>query len=219
MILAAGRGDRMRPLTDKQPKPLLKVGNKSLIERLIEALVHAGVRDIVINHAHLGQQIVEALGDGRRYGARIVYSHESQGGLETGGGILHAMHLLDDPFLVVNGDILTDFPFERLPSTLSGLAHLVLVDNPPHHPQGDFSLVGRHLQAEGPVRLTFSGVGVYSKALFKGCVPGKFPLAPLLRAAMSRGEVSGEHYAGDWWDIGTPERLEQLDQYYRDRAK
>lgn len=219
MILAAGRGDRMRPLTDKQPKPLLKVGNKSLIERLIEALVHAGVRDIVINHAHLGQQIVEVLGDGRRYGARIVYSHESQGGLETGGGILHAMHLLDDPFLVVNGDILTDFPFERLPSTLSGLAHLVLVDNPPHHPQGDFSLVGRHLQAEGPVRLTFSGVGVYSKALFKGCVPGKFPLAPLLRAAMSRGEVSGEHYAGDWWDIGTPERLEQLDQYYRDRAK
>ncbi len=219
MILAAGRGDRMRPLTDKQPKPLLKVGDKSLIERLIEALVHADVRDIVINHAHLGQQIVEALGDGRRYGARIVYSHESQGGLETGGGILHAMHLLDDPFLVVNGDILTDFPFARLPSTLSGLAHLVLVDNPPHHPQGDFALVGQHLQAEGPLRLTFSGVGVYSKALFKGCVPGKFPLAPLLRAAMSRGEVSGEYYAGDWWDIGTPERLAQLDRYYRDAAK
>ena len=219
MILAAGRGDRMRPLTDKQPKPLLKVGDKSLIERLIEALVHAGVRDIVINHAHLGQQIVEALGDGRRYAARIAYSHESGGGLETGGGILQAMHLLDDPFLVVNGDILTDFPFERLPSTLSGLAHLVLIDNPPHHPQGDFVLVGQHLQAEGPVRLTFSGVGVYSKALFKGCVPGKFPLAPLLRAAMARGDVSGEHYAGDWWDIGTPERLEQLDRYYRDKGK
>lgn len=219
MILAAGRGERMRPLTDNLPKPLLQVGDKSLIERLIEALVHAGVRDIVINHAHLGQQIVEVLGDGQRYAARIIYSHESGGGLETGGGILQAMHLLDDPFLVVNGDILTDFPFERLPPTLSGLAHLVLVDNPPHHPQGDFVLVGQRVQAEGPARLTFSGVGVYSKELFKGCIPGKFPLAPLLRAAMARGEVTGEHYAGDWWDIGTPERLDQLDRYYRDRAK
>ena len=219
MILAAGRGQRMRPLTDKLPKPLLQVGDKSLIERLIEALVHAGVRDIVINHAHLGQQIVEALGDGRRYAARIVYSHESEGGLETGGGILQAMHLLDDPFLVVNGDILTDFPFERLPPTLSGLAHLVLVDNPPHHPQGDFVLLGQRVLAEGPTPLTFSGVGIYAKELFKGCFPGKFPLAPLLRAAMVRGEVTGEYYAGDWWDIGTPERLGQLDRYYRDRAK
>ncbi len=219
MILAAGRGERMRPLTNRQPKPLLQVGDKSLIERLIGALVHAGMQDIIINHAHLGQQIVEALGDGQRYGARIVYSHESQGGLETGGGIFYAMHLLDDPFLVVNGDILTDFPFERLPPTLLGLAHLVLVDNPSHHPQGDFALVGQRLQVEGPAPLTFSGIGVYSKALFKGCVPGKFPLAPLLRTAMARGEVTGEHYAGDWWDIGTPERLELLDRYYRDRLK
>jgi MurNAc alpha-1-phosphate uridylyltransferase len=129
------------------------------------------------------------------------------------------MHLLDDPFLVVNGDILTDFPFDRLPGTLTGLAHLVLVDNPPHHPQGDFVLAGRQLQSEGSGRLTFSGIGVYSRKLFKNCVPGKFPLAPLLRAAMTRGEVSGEHYAGDWWDIGTPERLVQLDQYYRDRGR
>lgn len=219
MILAAGRGERMRPLTDRLPKPLLQVGDKSLIERLIGALVHAGMQDIIINHAHLGQQIIQALGDGQRHGARIVYSHESQGGLETGGGILHAMHLLDDPFLVVNGDILTDFPFERLPSTLTGLAHLVLVDNPSHHLQGDFALVGQRLQAEGPAPLTFSGIGVYSKELFKGCVPGKFPLAPLLRTAMARGEVTGEHYAGAWWDIGTPERLEQLDRYYRDRLK
>lgn len=219
MILAAGRGERMRPLTDHLPKPLLRVGDKSLIERLIEALVQAGMEDIVINHAHLGHRIVEALGDGRRYAARIVYSHESGGGLETGGGILQAMHLLDDPFLVVNGDILTDFPFARLPTTLPGLAHLVMVDNPPHHPQGDFALSGQHLRAEGPERLTFSGVGVYSKALFKDCVPGKFPLAPLLRAAMARGEVTGEYYAGDWWDIGTPERLQQLDDHYRNRAK
>ena len=219
MILAAGRGDRMRPLTDRLPKPLLKVGDKSLIERLIDALVLAGMQDIVINHAHLGQQIIQALGDGRQHGARIVYSHENQGGLETGGGIFHAMHLLDDPFLVVNGDILTDFPFKRLPSALTGLAHLVLVDNPSHHPQGDFALVGQHLQAEGPARLTFSGIGVYSKALFKGSIPGKFPLAPLLRTAMAQGQVTGEYYAGDWWDIGTPERLEQLDRYYRERFK
>ena len=218
MILAAGRGERMRPLTDQLPKPLLRVADRSLIERLIDALVQAGVRDIIVNHAHLGQQIVDALGDGRRYGTRIVYSHESRGGLETGGGILQAMHLLDDPFLVVNSDILTDYPFTVLPSQLTGLAHLVLVDNPPHHPHGDFALIDRHLQAEGQYQLTFSGIGVYSKELFKDCVPGKFPLAPLLRAAMARHLVTGEHYTGDWWDIGTPERLLQLDQYYRDRG-
>lgn len=218
MILAAGRGERMRPLTDQQPKPLLKVADRSLIERLIEALVQAGVRAIVVNHAHHGQQIVAALGDGRRYGARIVYSHESTGGLETGGGILQAMHLLDDPFLVVNGDILTDYPFTGLPSRLTGLAHLVMVDNPPHHPHGDFALIDQHLQVHGPELLTFSGIGIYSKELFKNCVPGKFPLAPLLRTAMARHLVTGEHYTGDWWDIGTPERLLQLDQYYRDRG-
>ena len=218
MILAAGRGERMRPLTDQQPKPLLRVADRSLIERLIASLAQAGMREIIVNHSHLGQQIVDALGDGRHYGAHIVYSHESTGGLETGGGIFQAMHLLDDPFLVVNGDILTDYPFAGLPSRLTGLAHLVMVDNPPHHARGDFALIDRHLQGQGPEQLTFSGIGVYSKALFKGCVPGKFPLAPLLRAAMASHQVTGEHYTGAWWDIGTPERLLQLDQYYQDRG-
>lgn len=219
MILAAGRGERMRPLTDSHPKPLLTVGGKSLIERLIQALVQAGMGDIVINHAHLGHQIVETLGDGGRYGASITYSHESAGGLETGGGIFQAMHLLDDPFVVVNGDILTDFPFLRLPRSLQGLAHLVMVNNPAHHPQGDFSLADGRLQAEGPVPLTFSGIGVYSKALFTQCVAGKFPLAPLLRTAMARDAVTGEHYTGDWWDIGTPERLRRLDDDYWKQGK
>ncbi len=218
MILAAGRGERMRPLTDKLPKPLLKVGGVSLIERLIQALVSAGLGDILVNHAHLGQHILETLGDGRRYGANIVYSHESEGGLETGGGIFRALDLLSDPFLVVNGDILTDYPFDRLSGAMpglaqlmSGLAHIVLVNNPPHHPQGDFHLMGDRVTTQGPNKLTFSGIGVYRKALFRDCSPGKFPLAPVLRTAMAAGEVSGEYYGGRWWDIGTPERLAQLD--------
>ena len=221
MILAAGRGERMRPLTDKLPKPLLKVGGVSLIERLIQALVGAGLKDILVNHAHLGQQIVETLGDGRRYAANIVYSHESEGELETGGGIFQALELLSDPFLVVNGDILTDYPFNHLFGTLSardpsmsGLAHIVLVDNPPHHPQGDFHLMGNRVTVQGAGKLTFSGIGVYRKALFQNCRPGKFPLAPVLRVAMDAGEITGEHYAGRWWDIGTPERLAQLDGQY-----
>ena len=215
MILAAGRGERMRPLTDKLPKPLLKVGGVSLIERLIQALVSAGLGDILVNHAHLGQQILETLGDGRRYGANIVYSHESEGGLETGGGIFRALDLLSDPFLVVNGDILTDYPFDRLSAVMSGLAHIVLVDNPPHHPQGDFHLTDDHVTIQGPNKLTFSGIGVYRKALFRDCSPGKFPLAPVLRTAIAAGEVTGEHYGGRWWDIGTPERLAQLDGQWR----
>lgn len=215
MILAAGRGERMRPLTDKLPKPLLKVGGVSLIERLIRALVSAGLGDILVNHAHLGQHILETLGDGRRYGANIVYSHESEGGLETGGGIFRALDLLSDPFLVVNGDILTDYPFDRLSGAMPGLAHIVLVNNPPHHPQGDFHLMGDRVTTQGPHKLTFSGIGVYRKALFRDCSPGKFPLAPVLRAAMAAGEVTGEHYGGRWWDIGTPERLAQLDEQCR----
>ena len=213
--MAAGRGERMRPLTDKLPKPLLKVGGVSLIERLIQALVSAGLGDILVNHAHLGQQILDTLGDGRRYGANIVYSHESEGGLETGGGIFRALDLLSDPFLVVNGDILTDYPFDRLSAVMSGLAHIVLVDNPPHHSQGDFHLMGDHVTTQGPNKLTFSGIGVYRKALFRDCSPGKFPLAPVLRMAIAAGEVTGEHYGGRWWDIGTPERLAQLDGQWR----
>ena len=213
MILAAGRGERMRPLSDAVPKPLLEAGGKPLIVHLIEQLVRAGLPDLVINHSHLGEQIEKYLADGRRYGARIAYSHEKGGGLETGGGIFKALSLIDtDPFVVINGDIWTDYPFGRLPTRLSGLAHLVLVDNPAQHPQGDFHLHDGHVLAEGTPRLTFSGIGVYARALFADCHPGKFPLAPLLRAAMARGQVSGEHYPGSWRDVGTPQRLKELDQ-------
>jgi MurNAc alpha-1-phosphate uridylyltransferase len=212
MILAAGRGERMRPLTDHTPKPLLPVGGRSLIEHLIAALADAGFRNIVINHAHLGQQIVAALGDGRRLGVRIAYSAEPEGALETGGGIFQALPLLGDgPFLVVNGDIWTDYPFARVPRRPRGLAHLVLVDNPAHHPHGDFGLSGTIVVADSTRKLTFSGIGVYSPELFAGCKPGRFPLAPLLRDAMARGAVGGEHYAGIWSDVGTPERLQAID--------
>lgn len=216
MILAAGRGERMRPLSDTVPKPLLEVGGKPLILYLIDRLARQGFRDLVINHSHLGEKISAYLGDGSRYGVRILYSHEAGGGLETGGGIFKALAQIDtDPFVVVNGDIWTDFPFARLPSRLEGLAHLVLVDNPPQHSQGDFSLHAGRVRAAGERRLTFSGIGVYARALFAECHPGKFPLAPLLRAAMTRGLVSGEHYRGQWQDVGTPQRLAELDRELR----
>lgn len=220
MILAAGRGERMRPLSDAVPKPLLEAGGKPLIVHLIERLVHAGLSDLVINHSHLGEKISAYLGDGGRYGASIVYSHEEGGGLETGGGIFKALPLIDsDPFVVVNGDIWSDFPFDRLPSRLEGLAHLVLVDNPPQHPSGDFSLRDGRVSDQGEPRLTFSGIGVYARALFAGCHPGKFPLAPLLREAMTRHQVSGEYYTGRWQDVGTPQRLAALDRELRAAQK
>ena len=213
MILAAGLGMRMRPLTDTTPKPLLRVGKLSLIEHLIVALAKAKLREIVINYAHLGSQIVARLGDGGKLGVNIVYSDESAGSLETGGGIFAALPLLDtDPFLVINGDIWTDYPFARLPRRLSGVAHLVLVDNPSHHPSGDFCLQGAQVAADGAPKLTFSGIGVYAHALFNDCKSGKFPLAPLLRSAMARGMVSGERYTGRWSDVGTPERLKMLNE-------
>jgi MurNAc alpha-1-phosphate uridylyltransferase len=213
MILAAGRGQRMRPLTDSVPKPLLRIGGKPMIAHLIERLVRAGLTDLVINHAHLGYQLVDELGDGARYGARIEYSAETEGGLETGGGVFRALPLItSDPFAVVNGDIWTDYPFERLPRTLVGLAHLVLVDNPEHHPAGDFVLNGTVVHDAGGARLTFSGIGVYRRDLFAGCQPGKFPLAPLLRSAMRENAVSGERYDGFWCDVGTPERLKDLNR-------
>jgi MurNAc alpha-1-phosphate uridylyltransferase len=214
LVLAAGRGERMRPLTDSVPKPLLLAGGKALIEYSIAALARAGITELVINHAHLGAQIEQKLGDGSRYGVRIAYSPEPDGALDTGGGIFQALPLLGDaPFLVVNGDVWTDFPFETLSLPRDSLAHLILVDNPPHHPDGDFCLEqGRvHPGGRGP-RLTFSGIGVYSPRLFAGCAHGIFPLIPLLRSAMERGEVSGERYAGLWFDIGTPERLAALNQ-------
>ncbi|MEJ2507877.1 MAG: nucleotidyltransferase family protein [Gammaproteobacteria bacterium] len=221
MILAAGRGERMRPLTDSTPKPLLRAGGHALIEYHLAALVGAGLRDIVINHAHLGAQIESALGDGARYGARLRYSDEGAGALETGGGIFRALPLLGEgPFVVVNGDIWTDYPFEHLAEPAAhmkagaDLAYLVLVDNPAHHRDGDFVLQDGRVLAQGPAgapRLTFSGIGLYRAELFAGCEDGAFALAPLLRHAMAAGRVGGEYYRGRWVDVGTPERLAALD--------
>lgn len=226
MILAAGRGNRMRPLTDCVPKPLLEAGGRPLIQYHLERLAAADIRDIVINHAHLGEQIEAALGDGSRFGVRIRYSPE-QTALETGGGIFKALPLLGpDPFLVINGDIWSDIDPIGLQLTGSDLAQLVLVDNPPHHPSGDFTLRDGRVRAEGDQteggqvdgerRLTFSGVGVYSPSLFAGCRPVAFALAPLLRDAMAQGRVGGAHHRGHWLDIGTPERLAELDRLLRD---
>ena len=211
MILAAGRGERMRPLTDRVPKPLLQVGGKPLIVHLIDGLKRGGITDLVINVAHLASLIESHLGDGTALGVRITYSREPDGPLETGGGIHRALPLLSDPFVVVNGDIWTDYPFAHLPRDISGKAHLVLVDNRAHHPDGDFALAGDRVTADGAARLTYSGIGVYRPALFAHVVAGRFPLAPLLRTAMAGLEVSGEHYRGGWEDIGTPERLHALD--------
>jgi len=214
MILAAGRGERMRPLTDHTPKPLLLVGGKPLIVWHLERLAQAGFCDIVINHAHLGAQIEQALGDGSRFGVRIQYSAEGEA-LETAGGIANALPLLDnEPFLVVNGDVFCDFDFgEIIKQPMDGVvAHLVLVDNPPQHPDGDFVLHHGKLVEAGVHRLTFSGIGIYRPELFTSVVRGdKAKLAPLLRAEISRGRVSAEHYRGRWVDVGTPERLQALD--------
>jgi MurNAc alpha-1-phosphate uridylyltransferase len=216
MLLAAGRGERMRPLTDEVPKPLLNVGGKALIVHLIEKLVAEGFRELIINHAWRGAQIEQRLGDGRDFGASIDYSPEPEGALETGGGIRRALALLgDDPFVAVNADIWTDFPFSDLPDALESLAHLVLVDNPEHHPDGDFSLAGtRVLEGKGQ-RYTFSGIGVYQPALFAEVPEERFPLAPVLFDACRKGLVSGEYYDGEWWDVGTPERLAMLDRRLR----
>ena len=214
MILAAGRGERMRPLTDATPKPLLEVGGRALIHRHLDALAAAGVERVVVNTAWLGEQIRASLADGAAWDLELVYSPEPPGALDTGGGIHQALPLLGpEPFWVVNGDLYTDYPLERLPRQPTGLAHLVLVDNPDHHPEGDFQLRGNRVEAagDGP-RLTYAGVGCYRPELFAGCPPGAFPLAPLLRDAMAGGRVSGEHYRGRWCDVGTPERLERLDR-------
>ena len=222
MILAAGRGERMRPLTDRIPKPLLTVRGKALIVWLIEALARAGIRDLVINHAHLGAALEAALGDGARLHVNIRYSPEGAA-LETAGGIANALPLLGaEPFMVVNGDIFCDFDFAALAQRSLGadLAHVVLVANPPQHPRGDFLLHGGRVQDRhdsgdtsdsGDMR-TFAGIGLYDPRLFDGIVRGsKASLAPLLRNAMATGRVSGEFHAGAWHDVGTPERLRQLD--------
>lgn len=211
MILAAGRGERMRPLTDHTPKPLLKVGGKPLIAWHLERLAKSGFKDVVINHAHLGGQIEAALGDGTQWGLHIQYSPEKNA-LETAGGIANAMHLLGDaPFLVINGDVFTDVDFGALQLMIPDLAHLVMVDNPPQHPAGDFAMMDGRLSSDGAEKLTFSGVGVYHPSLFAAIERGApAKLAPLLKAAMARGLVSGSHHRGVWHDIGTPERLQAL---------
>lgn len=214
LILAAGRGERMRPLTEHTPKPLLKVGGQCLIEYHIQHLVAAGIKDIVINLAYLGEMIAETLGDGARYGAHLHYSREHDRQLETGGGILNALPLLGNaPFLVVNGDVWCDYPFSTLPEKLQGLAHVVLVDNPEQHPRGDFHLAGSQVYATGEPKLTFSGIGIYHPDLFKTCTQAAFPLAPVLSTAMQTAQVTGEHYRGEWQDIGTPARLQSLDNF------
>ncbi len=221
MLLAAGRGERMRPLTDTTPKPLLQVGGKPLIEWHIERLVRAGLTELVINHAHLGQQIESSLDNGSRFGAHIRYSPENPA-LETAGGIAQALPLLGNaPFAVVNSDIWCDYDFSHLSTHAAALAasgdiaHLVLVDNPPQHPGGDFGYRDNRV-TEGLSRLTFSGIGIYQPALFSTIVRGsKAQLAPLLRAQIALGKVSGEHHRGSWEDVGTPQRLQQLDNALR----
>lgn len=217
MILAAGRGERMRPLTDHTPKPLLPVAGKPLIVHHLEALQTAGFTELVINIGHLGVQLPAALGDGRDWGMTIHYSLEPPEALETGGGIFHALPLLGlEPFLVVNGDVWTDYPFAGLSLIPAGLAHVVLVNNPLHHAAGDFFLAADGTVAEyGEPKLTFSGISVLWPELFAGCGAGRFPLGPLLRQAMTAGQVSGEYYGGGWRDIGTPERLAELDDDLR----
>jgi MurNAc alpha-1-phosphate uridylyltransferase len=221
MLLAAGRGERMRPLTDATPKPLLVAGGQSLVVRLVERLAAAGFRELVINHAHLGHLIEAALGDGSRFGVWIRYSPEGTA-LETAGGIAKALALLGNaPFAAVNADLHAGYPFASLRTALmpDADAHLVLVDNPPHHPAGDFALDGGRVSNAGATMLTFSGIGVYRPALFAGIVPGeRAQLAPLLRAAADRGRVSGEHFRGRWVDVGTPERLAELDAELRGGA-
>lgn len=227
LVFAAGRGERMRPLTDRVPKPLLEAGGRRLIEWHLEKLAAAGFDEVVVNTAHLAAQFPAVLGDGSNWGLRLVYSHEGDEPLETGGGMLHALERFGDaPFAVVNGDVWTDFDFARLPREPDGVAHLVLVDNPPQHARGDFVLdAGGRVRDDAGARLTYAGIGVYRPALldhwqddlataghaWDGTQPPRFALVHLLRAAMRRGEVGGEHHRGRWTDVGTPQRLAELD--------
>ncbi|NLB59287.1 MAG: nucleotidyltransferase family protein [Gammaproteobacteria bacterium] len=225
LIFAAGRGERMRPLTDTTPKPLLETGGRPLIAWHLERLAAAGITEVVVNTSWLAKQFPAALGDGSRWGLSIHYSSEGDVPLETGGGMWHARSVLgNDPFIAVNGDVWTDYDFGRLPRQPPGDAHLVLVDNPEHNPEGDFALAGDGIvRNDGAQRLTFAGIGVYRASLFDdwrrviGDTPGsredppRFRLAPLLRAAIAEGQVTGEHHRGRWTDVGTPERLATLD--------
>ena len=228
LIFAAGLGERMRPLTDTTPKPLLRVGGKPLIEWHLEKLAALGVRDVVVNTSWLADQFPAALGDGARWGLRIHFAFEGDTPLETGGGMWNALPLLGDaPFLLVNGDVWTDFDFASLPREPRGLAHLVMVDRPPQATHGDFALdAGGCVRADGEHKLTYAGIGVYRPQLlerWRDAIPEptlangkpKFPLAPVLRAHMASGAITGEHHRGRWTDVGTPERLARLDAQLR----
>jgi len=224
LIFAAGRGERMRPLTDRTPKPLLCVDSKPLIVWHLERLAAAGVHYVVINTSHLAEQFPATLGDGSRWGLRIRYAYEGPTPLETGGGMLNALPLLGaEPFLAISGDVWCDADFAALPAEPAGLAHLLLVDNPPHHPEGDFALDAQGtLHETGVPRLTFSGIGVFRRELLDGwrelaganAMAGTVPvfkLRQLLLPAIARGAVGGTHHRGRWADVGTPERLAQID--------
>ena len=229
LVFAAGFGERMRPLTERTPKPLLEAGGQPLIVWHLRKLAALGIDEVVVNTSWLAAQFPAMLGDGARFGLRIAYSHEGEVPLETGGGMLNALRLLGDaPFVAVNGDVWSDFDFARLPREPAGLAHLVLVDNPTHHPHGDFRLdADGRVHADGAPRLTFAGIGVYRPQLLArwreaigpapgaDAVPPRFPIAPLLRAAMAEGRVDGERHAGRWTDAGTPQRLHELDAALR----
>ncbi|AFJ03783.1 Glucose-1-phosphate thymidylyltransferase [Methylophaga frappieri] len=221
MILAAGRGERLRPLTDHTPKPLLLAGNKPLIVHLIQQLVSAGFNEIVINHAHLGEQFPAVLGDGHQWHANLTYSAENNGGLETAGGIIHALPILGSaPFLVVNGDIWTDYPFRKLRHALADNkdCHLILTHNPAHHPDGDFALTQAGLlDLTGDKKYTYSGIGVYHPRLFAGLDDRKRPLKPLLLEAIATQRATGAYFDGTWSDIGTVERLEALNRHLLSR--
>jgi MurNAc alpha-1-phosphate uridylyltransferase len=213
MVLAAGRGERLRPLTDHTPKPLLVVRGKSLIVWHLEALARAGVRDVVINLSWLGKSIRHSLGTGAQFGLQIQYSEEPAGALEVGGGIFRALPLLGGaPFIVVNADTYTDLDFGKLAIAPGALAHLVLVPNPEHHPVGDFVLRGGEVSAGVAPRLTYSGIGVFSPELFAHCAAGRFPLLPLLQEAIAARRLSGERYDGHWTDVGSVQRLAALNQ-------
>ena len=221
MILAAGRGERMRPLTDHTPKSLLQVGGQPLIFRHLEKLARAGFGAVVINHAHLGAQIEAAVGDGSRWNLAVRFSPESEA-LETAGGIRNALALIGAPvFAVINADVYSDYDYVGLAQAIATLdstilAHLVLVDNPPQHPDGDFGLNGGLVRDNARNRLTFSGLGIYRSTLFDPVAPGsRHALAPLLRAQMAQGRVAGEHFSGEWDDIGTPQRLAMLEARLR----
>jgi len=214
MILAAGRGERMRPLTDVLPKPLLEVRGKPLIVWHIEKLVKAGFKEIIINIAHLGYKIPEVLGDGSRWGVNIIYSDEQESGaLESAGGIVKALPLLgDEPFLVVNGDVFCDYAFDVNFNLENNLAHLILVPNPEHNKNGDFGLKNASVLNQDDIQYTFSGIGYYNPKLFENLEVTKSALAPLLRAEIENKNISGELFSGTWHDIGTPQRLKEINK-------